>query len=244
MEVVRLSVIEEQINRHPQLRPSNTRQRNACWFHMDSPITFDLREEMALASYDYRYERVYPIGVRSLNQWIAQFRETYGQDPIAVEYMGSDSLLRRLGLSGINVNWTLDYEEGLYDMGDGRYEINIDMENLSAFKPYFKDALTMIGTDKVDLVISKGEGALSTFLVNLDADKYWWRTFANLLAPGGLALIQWRISLPNPRVAFNYLNEVSRNMEGWGTLNYAELPAVYFVMSMSNYSAQDLGVFF
>ena len=129
-------------------------------------------------------------------------------------------------------------------MGDGRYEINIDMENLSAFKPYFKDALTMIGTDKVDLVISKGEGALSTFLVNLDADKYWWRTFANLLAPGGLALIQWRISLPNPRVAFNYLNEVSRNMEGWGTLNYAELPAEYFVMSMSNHSAQDLGVFF
>lgn len=244
MDIEPLSNIEELIYLHSRNRPMGFRHSNESWFHMDSPIEFNLSDRMALASYDYRFGKVYPEGINTLRTWVRQFREVNGYDPVAVEYMGSTYLLKSLGLSGINVNWTSDYDEGLYVHGEGRYEVNIDMENLVDFKVLFRQALDMIGTNKADLIITKGEGAISGFLDSMESFQYWWRNFASLLAPGGLALVQWRISRPDPQVAYNYLYEVERKMNGRGEVNYADLPAEYFAMSIQNYNSSDLGVFF
>lgn len=244
MDIEPLSKIEELIYLHSRTRPIGFRHTNESWFHMDSPIEFDLVNRMAFASYDYRFANVYPAGISSLRTWVRQFREVNGYDPVAVEYMGSTYLLKSLGLSGINVNWTSDYDEGLYDHGEGRYEVNIDMENLVDFKELFSQAQDMVGIKKVNLLVSKGEGALSGFLDSMESFQYWWKNFASILAPSGLALIQWRISRPDPQVAYDYLDEVNRKMTGWGTVNYADLPAEYFAMSIQNYDSADLCVFF
>jgi len=244
MDIEPLSNIEEMIYLHSRTRPMGYRHTNESWFHMNSPIEFNLSDRMAFASYDYRFADVYPAGIRSVRTWVGQFRKDNGYDPVAVEYMGSTYLLENLGLSGINVNWTRDYDEGSYHHGGGRYEVNIDMENLVDYKVLFSQALDLVGIKQVNLLVSKGEGAITGFLDTMESYQYWWRHFASLLAPNGLALIQWRISRPDPQVAYNYLSEVNQKMNGSGNVDYADLPAEYFTMSLQNYDSTNLGVFF
>jgi len=194
MEVLQLSPIEEAITRNALIkrgRLGNGFYPNDSWPMMNS----DTRDDGTSGFYSYaaRFENVFPseLGINTFESWTDCFERINDRRPIALELMGNAHLLSRLGLPGVFVNWTPDYEEGSYWFDDHRVEINHDIENIPSFLPALTSALYQFAEDgKVDLIVWKGEGGLSSMLHKAEAFEYWWTLLIGLLRNGGSAFIQ------------------------------------------------------
>lgn len=194
---------------------------NNIWPMMNSEVS---ATSCDCASYGRRFQDVFPseAGIHSFEDWTDNFEMSWGRKPQTLEIMGNYHFLKTLELPGVFVNWTPEYEAGVYVFDEDRLEVNCDIEQISQFKLMLREALGYICDDgMVDLVVWKGEGGLSCLLQRIEAFSYWWETIAGLLRPGGSAFIQNPFYMEDAQTATAYIGQLRSRLGKNGYVKYS-----------------------
>lgn len=221
METYQLSPIELKILAHARMRGMGGSMPNNIWPMMNSEVS---ATSCDCASYGRRFQDVFPseAGIHSFEDWTDNFEMSWGRRPQTLEIMGNYHFLKTLELPGVFVNWTPEYEAGVYVFDEDRLEVNCDIEQISQFKMMLQTALDYTGDDgKVDLVVWKGEGGLSCLLPRIQAFSYWWDMIAGLLRPGGSAFIQNPFYMEDAQTATAYIGQLRSRLGSNGYVEYS-----------------------
>ncbi len=221
MEVDQFTPIELAIMAHARMRGMGGSIPDYVWPMMSSDVSTTSYD---CAAYGRRFNDVFPceIGINSFEDWTDNFERIWGRRPQTLEIMGNHYFMETLGLSGVFVNWTPDYEPGIYVYDGSRLEVNGDIEQIAQFKFMLQTALGHTSADgKVDLIVWKGEGGLNCLLPQIEAFAYWWDMFAGLLRPGGSAFIQNPFYMEDGNTATSAVGHLRSRLGSNGHVKYS-----------------------
>ena len=133
METDQFTPIELAIMAHARMRGMSGSIPDCVWPIMSSDVS---TLSYDCAAYGRRFIDVFPSerGSSSFEDWTVNYKRIWGRSPQKLEIMGNHYFMETLGLSRVFVNWTPDYEPGIYLYDESRLEVNGDIEQIAEFK--------------------------------------------------------------------------------------------------------------